>query len=65
MRRWLCAACVRVFVCVRAVGAIAGAGLAKLALPSDKEGNLTVPTLPAGTNAGEGFLMEVRSPPWW
>jgi hypothetical protein len=42
------------------VGAVVGAGMVKLALPSEREGDLTVSHLPAYTSAGEVCVMEVN-----
>ncbi len=43
------------------MGAVVGAGLVKLALPSERQGDLTVSHLPPNTSAGQVCLVEVVS----
>ncbi len=43
------------------MGAVVGAGLVKLALPSERQGDLTVSHLPPNTSAGQVCLMEVST----
>lgn len=47
------------YVIAQLVGAVVGAGLVKLALPSERQGDLTVSHLPPNTSAGQVCLMEM------
>jgi hypothetical protein len=44
-------------------GAVVGAGLVKLALPSERQGELTLSHVPPDTNPGQVCLMEVHTSP--
>ena len=50
------------YVVAQLIGAIAGAGMAKIALPDAIQGNLGQPVLVNGASDGAAFLMEVNIP---